>query len=230
MTVPAGGEGTEALLRRVAAGRGYLLPHHRLLALHAPRALAAYDALYRSLTLEPRALPESSREAVWLALLAVRRKFSWRIHYERACAAGLDAAAVADALALGAHALAEEIHDHGAAEWSAAVPAAALAATRERVEAAARGTLPAAVAHLCLAAAHATRGYQPGVRRHVVAALAAGAQPAEVAEALSFVLLECGANALIEATDTWLAAARAGECPPPYDQIESRARPDGREE
>jgi hypothetical protein len=30
------------------------------------------------------------------------------------------------------------------------------------------------------------------------------------------VLLECGVNALIEAVETWNAAAAAGECVPPY--------------
>jgi hypothetical protein len=43
-------------LAELKAKRGYLLAHHGLLAVAAPRLLAAYDALYTELALEARDL------------------------------------------------------------------------------------------------------------------------------------------------------------------------------
>jgi alkylhydroperoxidase/carboxymuconolactone decarboxylase family protein YurZ len=212
-----------ALLERIAAGRGYVLPHHRFLAEHAPRALSAYDALYRAITLEPGALEAADRERVWMALLAIHRKFSWRIHLQRARQAGLSDAEVAECLALAAYAAGDDVLAFGAAEWSAEVTPAVLAARADTLFDAARGRMAAGTARLVLTVCHATRGDQAGVRRQLVPALHAGITRAALAEGFAYVLLECGVNALIEAVETWSAAAAAGECPPPYDVDGSRA-------
>ncbi|MBM3522748.1 MAG: hypothetical protein FJX57_07305, partial [Alphaproteobacteria bacterium] len=58
-----------ALLDQVKAKRGYLLPHHGLLALTAPRLARAYDETYTALTLDKRALSEFEKEFVWLPIL-----------------------------------------------------------------------------------------------------------------------------------------------------------------
>src|SRR5689334_16164612 len=58
-----------ARLQAVRDKRGYLLPHHGLLAITAPRLLDAYDAAYTALALEPRALSAYDREFVWLSIL-----------------------------------------------------------------------------------------------------------------------------------------------------------------
>jgi alkylhydroperoxidase/carboxymuconolactone decarboxylase family protein YurZ len=210
------GSPAAALLERIAAGRGYVLPHHRFLAEHAPRALDAYDALYRTLTLEPGPLDAADRERVWMALLAVHRKFSWRIHLQRARAAGLGDDDVAECLALAAHASGREVFAYGRQEWSADVRPAALDAAWQRAFDAARGTMAPGTAHLVLAVCHATRGDPAGVREHLPAALHGGIPAAAMAEGLAYVLLECGVNALIEAVEIWNAAAAAGECVPPY--------------
>jgi alkylhydroperoxidase/carboxymuconolactone decarboxylase family protein YurZ len=210
------------LLERIAAGRGYVLPHHRFLAEHAPRALAAYDALYRSITMAAGALAPPDRERVWMALLAIHRKFSWRIHLQRAREAGLSDADVAECLALAAYAAGHDVLAFGAAEWSSEVTPGALAAAADTLFETARGRMPAGTAHLVLTVCHATRGDQAGVRRHLPPALRAGVARAALAEGLAYVLLECGVNALIESVETWSAAAAAGECPPPYDADGSR--------
>ena len=61
-------------LEAVKAKRGYLLPHHGLMALTAPELLAGYDACYTALTLVPRTLSEYDREFVWLGVLTARRE------------------------------------------------------------------------------------------------------------------------------------------------------------
>lgn len=50
-------------LDEVRAKRGYLLPHHGLLAIAAPRLLAGYDAAYTALTLEPRTMGSAPRSS-----------------------------------------------------------------------------------------------------------------------------------------------------------------------
>ena len=59
----------QSRLDAVKAKRGYLLPHHGLLAVAAPEVLAGYDATYTALTLSERLLPEVEKEFVWLVVL-----------------------------------------------------------------------------------------------------------------------------------------------------------------
>ena len=58
-------------LNAVREKRGYLMPHHGLLALTAPALLEGYDACYTALTLGNRYLDEKDKEFVWLGILAV---------------------------------------------------------------------------------------------------------------------------------------------------------------
>ena len=57
------------LLSGIRAKRGYLLPHHGLMAITAPALLDAYDAAYTQMTLNDRVLDHHDREFVWLAIL-----------------------------------------------------------------------------------------------------------------------------------------------------------------
>lgn len=52
--------------------RGYLLPHHGLLAASNPTLLQAYDNLYSRLTLASRHLSRHDHEFVWLAVLMAK--------------------------------------------------------------------------------------------------------------------------------------------------------------
>ncbi|MEZ5740135.1 MAG: hypothetical protein R3E68_12250 [Burkholderiaceae bacterium] len=58
-----------ARLAAVQARRGYLLPHHGLMALLSPGLLAGYDAAYAAIALERKVLDDLARETVWLAVL-----------------------------------------------------------------------------------------------------------------------------------------------------------------
>lgn len=57
------------MLTTLREKRGYLLPHHDLLALTAPDLLEAYDAAYTALALSDRVLSHHDREYVWLGIL-----------------------------------------------------------------------------------------------------------------------------------------------------------------
>lgn len=61
--------GMERRLAEVRAKRGYLLPHHGMLAIAAPGLLAGYDAAYTALALTPRIMAERPKEFIWLAVL-----------------------------------------------------------------------------------------------------------------------------------------------------------------
>lgn len=56
-------------LEEIRAERGYLLPHHGLMAVSAPDMLEAYARTYRCMTLSQRALTDHEKEFIWLAIL-----------------------------------------------------------------------------------------------------------------------------------------------------------------
>jgi len=55
-----------------------------------------------------------------------------------------------------------------------------------------------------------------GLAWHLKAAFDAGAKPGQVCEALSYLLIPCGGNALIDAVAVWEAEASQGRLPAPY--------------
>ena len=70
---PATRREVEERLENLRAARGYLLPHHGLLAVATPDLLDAYDATYSTLTLESNHLSEQTKEFVWLTMLGATR-------------------------------------------------------------------------------------------------------------------------------------------------------------
>ena len=69
-TPPESPEDVLQRLEEVRGKRGYLLPHHGLLAVGYPRLLAAYDEMYTALTLAERTLSEHAKEFVWTVVAA----------------------------------------------------------------------------------------------------------------------------------------------------------------
>jgi hypothetical protein len=82
-------------LEAVRDKRGYLLPHHGLLALSAPNLLQHYDQLYSSLTLTERYLDRHDHEFVWLGVLMSTQEALGTHHVQRFLNAGGTADAVA---------------------------------------------------------------------------------------------------------------------------------------
>jgi len=75
-------------LQDVREKRGYLLPHHGLLALTAPELLEGYDACYTALTLTKRLLSEREKEFVWIGILTIRDEFIASQHLQKFLDAG----------------------------------------------------------------------------------------------------------------------------------------------
>ncbi len=202
-------------LAAVVKRRGYTLSYHEMLAAADPGLLAAYDEFYRRLTLEPRALAPVERELVWAGLLVAAREAHGAIHMRRAEAAGVPAAAIADAVALAGAAETLPTLRFASGHWSRWVAEEAVTARYRALVAAARGSLEPRLAALILVACHAARRCPEGLSLHLREAFDAGATPAQVAEALSYLLLPCGGPTLIDAADVWRDLGRKGAVPAP---------------
>ncbi|MFK7965670.1 MAG: hypothetical protein AB8C46_17040 [Burkholderiaceae bacterium] len=209
---PAG----RAALETVESKRGYTLPYHRLFAAHSPSLLTKYDAFYEALTLEPRELSPYERETVWACLLAAVREVHGSIHLKRAHDAGLSDADLARCVAIAATTHAFPVLAFSGTNWSAWTDRQAMLATYESQFAYASAGLPTGLAHLAATAAMAGCREANGMLVHLKGALAADATCAQVTEALSYLLLPCGGNVLIDAVAAWEAAAEQGEVISPY--------------
>lgn len=205
-----------AILAEVEAKRGYTLPYHRLFAAHAPALLRDYDRFYDSLTLAPRILTPVQRETVWAGLLAAAREVHGFIHMRRATAAGMSHDDIARAVAIAAVTESFAVIGFSGSHWSAWTLPAALEARYLALFDAAREGLDAGLAHLTAAVAMAARRARAGTVLHLARAFAAGITPAMACEGLSYLLLPCGGNTLIEAVAFWEEAAKDGVLPAPH--------------
>ncbi len=205
-----------AILAEVEAKRGYTLPYHRLFARHAPTLLRDYDRFYESLTLERRLLTPVQRETVWAGLLAAVREVHGFIHMRRATAAGMTNDDIARAVAIAATTEAFSVIAFSGQNWPAWTLPEALTARYLAVFEAARDGLDAGLAHLVAAVAMAARRDRAGTVLHLARAFEGGITPGEACEALSYMLIPCGGNTLIEAVAFWEDAAKEGILPAPY--------------
>ncbi|NKB44362.1 MAG: hypothetical protein GKS03_08810 [Alphaproteobacteria bacterium] len=89
-------------LEEIKKKRGYLMPHHGLLALTAPELLAGYDACYSALTLKQRQLAAAEKEFIWLGILAAREEYLATQHVTKFLNAGGTAVEVIAATQLAA--------------------------------------------------------------------------------------------------------------------------------
>jgi alkylhydroperoxidase/carboxymuconolactone decarboxylase family protein YurZ len=214
-TVPLG-DRSRAVIAAVEGKRGYTLPYHRMFAAWAPDLLATYDAFYEELTLKPRVLTPREKETVWAALLAAAREVHGFIHMQRALAAGLSQGDIARAVALAAITESFAVMDFSATNWSAWTLPDDLEQRYLSAFDAVRGDLSPALAHLAGLVAMGARRDRRGTVLHLRHAFAAGITQAQVCEGLSYMMIPCGGNTLIEAVSYWEDAARDGLVPPPY--------------
>ncbi len=197
------------LLRQVHGRRGYALSYHRMFLAHAPALLEAYDAYYQELTLRPRSLTDQAKETVWIALQAATREHHGMIHLKRAEAAGLDRAAIADALAVGAAVETWPVIAFGDTYWRDWTPMATGLPRYLAMFEASRGPMRPEVAEITAIVCHAARRTHDGMKVHLPRAFSAGASAGMVAEALSFLLLPAGGPCLIDAVQAWAEAHAA---------------------
>lgn len=211
---PATAQSLEDRLAAVQAKRGYLLPHHGLLALTSESLLAAYDQAYTALALEMKTLSLRDRELVWLAVLIATDEVVASHHIPKFLQAGgsvpeFEAVLRLTALLKGATAF-EFVHAH----WERHVPGFdAVDAYRGAVEAAA-APLSARDAWLCACSVHAACGRFEWLRHALVAAYAREVAEADLAEALSIMMFPGSVPYFVEAARTWLELIRSAQVQP----------------
>jgi len=196
--------------------RGYILPYQRLLAEYQPKLLESFNAFYINLTLNPRDLTLQERELVWTALVTATRENVGRIHLQRGIEAGLTPEDLADAIALAAAGEAYSAIEFATNQWQDWMSIQIAAEHYGAIIASARGSIASCLGEIILVVCFAARHVPDGLRFHLRRAFEQGATEGQVAEGLSYLIMPCGANTLIEAVNVWLEAAEAGECPPPF--------------
>lgn len=201
-----------ARLEGVRAKRGYLLPHHGLLAVADPDLLDAYDAAYSALTLKPRHLDERRKEFVWLGILIAADEAIATHHIAKFRAGGGSEDEIETAIrlsgfarALPAFAFVGESWGHHLAgyETEAAYRAALTALLSDR-------TTDAALIEMALAAVHACLKQWDALAWHIKGAYRAGAPEAELAEAISLTMFPGSVPVFVDACAVWHKLIRDG--------------------
>jgi len=194
-----------AILDTVKAKRGYLLPHHGLLALTAPRLARAYDEAYTALTLDRRALSDYEKEFVWLPILIATDEAIATHHLAKFAAAGGSATDIETCLRLAAFARGARDYRFVGRHWADLIPGF----DRDRAYGAALDALlrdrgvDRGLAEAALAATHACLAQWDALALHIRGAYAAGLPEIKLAEALSLVMFPGSVPHFVEAARVW---------------------------
>jgi alkylhydroperoxidase/carboxymuconolactone decarboxylase family protein YurZ len=187
-------------LQAVRAKRGYLLPHHGLMALAFPELLAGYDAAYTALALSDRVLSHHDREFVWLAVLAATDEALATHHIAKIRAAGGTDATIGQAFAAGAWAIGAEAYDFAARSWSQQLaPWNPKQAYLDGV----RRLAPLRLVHLAQCAVLVCRARWQVMGWQLEAAYGDGVPEDEIAEAISLAMFPGSVPRFVEACGLW---------------------------
>jgi len=205
-------EQVRARLDALRAARGFVLPHHGLMAAALPDLDAGYEAMYRALTLDPRHLSALERETVWLAILAACEEPVGTHHLRKFQKEGGTEAGALAIFRLGAWAAGAPRYATLEASWAGQFGASMRDAYRDGAQPL-RTPLPETLARIALAAIQAASDQAWGLAVEIEAALASGAGESQLAEALSYVIWPRGVNRFVRAAECWLGLIRAGRVP-----------------
>jgi alkylhydroperoxidase/carboxymuconolactone decarboxylase family protein YurZ len=203
----------ERRLAGVKAKRGFLLPHHGLMALAFPKLLEGYDAAYTALALDDRILSHHDREFVWLAVLAATDERVATHHIAKFRAAGGTDALFGAAFAAAALAIGAEAFDFAARDWGRQL---APFSPRDAYLEALRRVAPAApmrLVHLSGLAVQVCRARWRPFAWHLEAAYADAVPEAEMAEAISLAMFPGSVPYFVEACGVWRQMIADGALP-----------------
>lgn len=198
-----------ARVQAVKSKRGYLLPHHGLLAVMSETMLAHYDALYTALALEQKVLDERAREFVWLCVLIATDEAIASHHIAKFRQAGGTADEIATAIRLTAWAVGAPAYAFIAEHWARHLPDVPVA-DRYRADLTANaGSVALRIAVPAAAAVHAARGDYALLARAITLAYAIAVPEIELAEALTIMMFPGSVPRFVEAARVWLDLIRA---------------------
>ena len=218
--LPTTRDEVEDMLNDIREARGYLLPHHGLLAVTSPTLLDAYDASYAAMTLKNRHLGEQAKEFVWLAILASTHTAIGTHHIGRWRESGGSDEALELALKLAAYAHGVAVFPFVQENWAAHLPDQdAERLYRDGVGGLVGGTaVSAGWIEIALAAVHMGHQRWWAYDVHVRGAYDAGVPEGELAEALTLTMFPGGVPNFVDACERWrhLILAGAVDATEPY--------------
>lgn len=197
-------------LKHIREKRGYLLPHHGLMAISMPSLLEAYDQLYSNLTLVPRHLSKHEHEFVWMAVLVAMHEALGTHHIPRYLEAGgtLDEFGVIvsiTALAKGSDAF-HFVDQHWMPHLAGFQPEQSYTSAFEQL----CQSVPKGRAHMAAAAVHMCTGNWNGLSWQIKAAYQDGVDEVGLAEALSLAMFPGSVPNFVEAAEVWRALITEG--------------------
>jgi alkylhydroperoxidase/carboxymuconolactone decarboxylase family protein YurZ len=198
-------------LQSVRAKRGYLLPHHGLMAVSTPGLLQAYDQLYTAIALTPRRLSRHDHEFVWLGVLVAVDEVLGTHHIARFRDAGGTDPEFAAALAVAAFAKGASAYRFVDRHWLPHLPD--LSVAKEYLDSFARvaGSTPLPLAHMTACAVHTCTANWDALRWQIKAAYTDGSDEQSMAEALSLAMFPGSVPNYVEAAGIWRELIVAGE-------------------
>lgn len=197
-------------LAPIRAKRGYLLPHHGLLAVTSPTLLQAYDQLYTALALEHKSLSVRDRELVWLAVLIATDEALATHHIARFLDGGGEMAQFKAVMQLCASLKGVSAYGFVQTHWRGHVPTLdVVQAYREACERAGQPLSPRDV-WLCACSVHAALGHFDWLHHALVAAYSHGIDELDLAEALAIMMFPGSVPYYVEAAKVWMHAIRGG--------------------
>ncbi len=206
----------QARLAEIRAARGFVLPHHGAMAAALPDLHAAYEAMYRALTVDDHHLSPHLKEVVWLAILAACREPVGTHHLHRFLATGGTEAEAAAVFRLAAWAGGAAPYATLAANWQGHLPGLDLMAEYRAAGSTliAGSPLDEAAARLALIGVQTACDEPWGLAAEIEAAYAAGVPEPCIAEAMSLAIWPRGVNPFVRATEIWLRLMRDGRVTP----------------
>ena len=204
------------ILDMIQAKRGYLLPFHKMLAVHDPELLRRYDHFYEKMTLDQNVLSPFEKEFVWIAILAAAREGVGSLHLERAKIAGLTQAQMEQAVSLAALAESFPAFCFGIEKWGKWLDEAAIAGNYLRLVATAGEGIAPALVELAMLVTHGIRLDPRAFGIHLRRFFDCGGTPAQLSEALTYLFNPKGANMVLDVVAMWEKVGNDLGLPKPY--------------
>jgi alkylhydroperoxidase/carboxymuconolactone decarboxylase family protein YurZ len=198
-------------LDRIRIKRGYLLPHHGLMAISEPALLDAYDKTYTALTLQERALSRHNHEAVWLAILIAKREGLATHHLAKFRTAGGSEREVGAILGLTAWLEGSRAYGFVQQNWQGHLSELDVREAYLESFEAVRAGLSRRLAILCAMAVHASLGHWEALVWQIKSAYELSVPELEMAEALSLMMFPGSVPYFARAAACWRQLILGGD-------------------
>lgn len=200
-------------LSEVRQKRGYLLPHHGLMATALPGMLEDYDRLYSSLALTPRHLDRHGHETVWLAVLIAMNEALGTHHIARFRDAGGHDEELAAIVSLAAFCRGASAWRFVDQAWASHLPGFSAREDYPQAFRRAAGDMNPRLAQLSAIAAHACAGDWTLLRWQLESAYEDAVPEPEIAEALSLIAFPGSVPNFAKACGIWRELIAGGVLP-----------------